>query len=376
MLTTIKDPRIANGFSILSRVLGAPNAQAAIEADLNARRRDLLMAQTASERTDDLVKRNQLANTGIFQADIARMPDLSQTPAGIAQIFSSVPGMGADYMRAAPGFVSGVRASGADPNFINSDDFGKILLGTGVVNDYGQTPQGQAIDNQNAMDLKALENQGRMDLQNDDQLFKIENPNAALGGAAKPTSYDPKEIGAIWEQVAGQLESMGVTADGTTRNAIMPGVVERMRTNGGNIDAAIADVMSQFDTQAVDENGWWPGGGRTRLVPKQVPAGLPADKPAAPGAAPSPAAAGTIQEGQTATNPQTGEKIVYKGGQWVSLDTPAADAAPATKTVKSDPPMPPRSPTPKPKPKVEYRNAPFRSAVRDAGEWFGQMLGN
>lgn len=33
-------------------------------------------------------------------------------------------------------------------------------------------------------------------------------------------------------------------------------------------------------------------------------------------------------EGQTATNPQTGEKIVYRGGQWQPLNAPAAPQAP------------------------------------------------
>lgn len=41
-----------------------------------------------------------------------------------------------------------------------------------------------------------------------------------------------------------------------------------------------------------------------------------------------------IQEGQTATNPKTGQKIVYKGGQWHNASAPAAapggGAGPAT----------------------------------------------
>jgi hypothetical protein len=46
--------------------------------------------------------------------------------------------------------------------------------------------------------------------------------------------------------------------------------------------------------------------------------GLPGAAPAAPKAAPA-APAGQISEGRTATNPQTGEKRRFQGGQWVPV---------------------------------------------------------
>jgi hypothetical protein len=45
--------------------------------------------------------------------------------------------------------------------------------------------------------------------------------------------------------------------------------------------------------------------------------------PGIPGATPAPgkpapaASAGPVNEGRTATNPQTGEKIIFRGGKWV-----------------------------------------------------------
>ena len=369
MITTIRNPQIASGFSNLAKVFGAPNAQAAIKADLAAKQRDYLLARTQGAQTDNTIKNNQLANTGILQSDLARFNELSQTPEGMAQIFSSVPGMGdAAMMKNFPAFLSGARASGMDPNFINSEDFGKVLLGTGVVNNYENTPQGQQA--KFAADLN---------MQDDEQLFNVEHPElAGRKSGQNPTNYSPDNVGKIWEQTITTLESMGLSADGTTRNLLMPGIVERMRTNGGNIDQAIQEVLQDFTVEEYDSAPWLPwGGGSKRLkanetvapdVPGPPPADVSADNPAAANLAPNspPAAAGilpdpnavtraplppvgqgtdpnapaatttTIPDGATATNPTTGEKVIRQNGKWVPLPGPEDAQAPAPPKKEGD----------------------------------------
>lgn len=54
---------------------------------------------------------------------------------------------------------------------------------------------------------------------------------------------------------------------------------------------------------------------QNRIDPKNVIVDLSSYQPESDQAAP-PDAQPTIQEGQTATNPQTGEKLIFRGGQW------------------------------------------------------------
>lgn len=42
----------------------------------------------------------------------------------------------------------------------------------------------------------------------------------------------------------------------------------------------------------------------------------------------------SYREGQTATNPKTGQKVVYRGGQWVNAGTPAMGGKPSVQVVK------------------------------------------
>ena len=66
------------------------------------------------------------------------------------------------------------------------------------------------------------------------------------------------------------------------------------------------------------------------------------------------------QDGQTATNPQTGEKVVLRGGQWV----PAGGVAPAPTPGAPDRIM--GAPKPVDPLDMEYRQGQIASQRRDA----------
>lgn len=339
--TTIRDPGIAKGFSVLANVLGRPSANSAIEADLNRTKRDAIVAQTEIDRQKLAAMREQQANQVLLSSILAGNPDLTD-PAARADMMSAIAGT-ENGMQYGPKFATGATTF-INPNTYNEQDFSNVLLGTGVVNSYGDTPtgQGRALeqdtskyqsglanaltmnnqDNQTAISNNRMDNDGAMAR----LIWETQHPNGSTSRTGTALDVSPDDTSNLWdiaqERILAQFPDTEAI-DPEVQAALMPRI-SQVYQQTRNAEIAIQQVLSEIGLEgyAKDES-WLPTGDTQRLKLKAPAGGLPsADNPGA-AAAPT-AASGTppkIVEGQSATNPKTGQKIVFKNGQWVPAGT-------------------------------------------------------
>lgn len=341
--TTIRDPGIAKGFSVLADVFGRQPAERAIQADLNRVRRDQILAETGVTNQKLAQMREQQANQVLLSSILAGNPDLSD-PAARADMMSAIAGT-ENGMELGPKFATGATTF-MQPGAFNENDLSAVLLGTGVVNSFDQTPTGQGRALNAAQGMKASELSNALTLNNQDNqtalsvarqnndgemarlIWRTQNP-APLGTSrtgGKPLDVSPDDTNELWSMVEERLQAQfpeTEVIDPQVQNAVMPRV-SQLYQQTRNAELAIQQALGEIglETQSQDDS-WWPTGNTNHLKLKGPAGGnSPADKPGAAGKAP-PAAPGAnagqqkIIEGQTATNPQTGEKIIFKAGKWV-----------------------------------------------------------
>lgn len=351
---TIQDPAMARGFSILADAF-APNAEREINADLARHRRDGMVAQRQLDEQKLSQARDLQANQVMLQSILAGDPDMAD-PAVRADLMSTLAGVdgGLQY---GPKFATGA-ATFMQPQFADEADLSNILLGTGVVGSYAQTPAGtkagfaadlerqaaadagafarteatnsnavtreqMTIDAANARHADSLANaltqeQLRQDGSMARAIYQAENPTAT--GGKTPLDVSPADSEKLWEQIDARLVAEypdATVIDPEVRAAIMPRVAQLYQQTR-NAEAAIQQALGEIGLEQYgQDDSWWPTGDTQHLrVRKAAAAPAAAEKPGA-GVAPS-AAPGAFQEGQTATGPN-GEKIVFRGGQWVPL---------------------------------------------------------
>lgn len=357
----IKDPNIAAGFAALASAL-IPNSQGLIEADLARYKRDGLIADTNRTNVDatrlaaDRARLQAEADrtNGYIAADkniaaILADPGFNPAdPAWRAKLAAASAGVEGGLSEAAPGMTGA--ATFINPNFAGSPDaFANILMGTGVVDDYGKTQpgftadltaQGQrndatiagdaaanAADNTRALDVARIQAQAEMDRLKYATTTPV-TPGAAgsatagAGKVATPLTIKPGDSAKFAEAIAGQIEQLypGAVVDPALLQQLTSEATTLFQTNR-NADAAIAEVLSGLTATTQDES-WWPTGDTTRVQRGSAqpavaapPAG-PSGAPAAPTAPASSASAAPI----TATD-ANGRKIMFDPAtnQWVPL---------------------------------------------------------
>lgn len=310
---TIRDPGISRGFSILADAF-TPNAGALVQADLAAKRRDQLLVETEGQTLENTQRQNQISSTRQLQEILAGNPNMSD-PAVRGKVMSNLAAMegGLQY---GPGFAAG-SATFVNPNFVNESDLSKILLGTGVTSTFAATPDGQARDLQNALELQQMKNDAAFDqqlLNNAGAMdrTRYQTDNGGGTGDRAPATVSPETSDDLYDMLAGRLVGPGGKYEDAT---IDPELSQAMRfelaqryAQTKNVEAAIADVLSGLPMEF--EDNWWTD--RVKLGKAQTGA-APA---AAEGQAP--AANGKGQKfpdgARTTVN---GREFVRQGGQWV-----------------------------------------------------------
>ena len=114
-----------------------------------------------------------------------------------------------------------------------------------------------------------------------------------------------------------QMETMfGPGGTGATGAPSPPPKTPKKKT--GLLDS-VKDFMTPAPETSVAQSSAVPSGPRSQARPAPPPVAKPG--PAAPGTLGGtlPAPAQTYVEGQTATNPKTGQRMIFKGGQWRPL---------------------------------------------------------
>lgn len=331
MYTTIRDPGMRQGFSILADVFGAPNAQNMIQADLARHKRDDLAAQTALRQQELQMQREAHANQVLLQSILAGNPDFAD-PATRADFMSAIAGAPGG-MQHGPRFATG-SATFIDPQFADDSDFSRILTGTGVAG-YGQTPDGVAAGHERALQQQQMQNAGAMDrqlVQGETQLLRQQMQNetalereamrAERGGGGTPMKVSPQDAQRAWETIEEQLLTAhgAREVDPAARSAIMSRFAEEYQRTR-NFELAAQSALEGLPLER-ENNGWFGGrgGGRVVLGQGQAPAGgmLPADNPAA-GGAPAPAAGQDIPDG-TRGRTKDGRTVERRNGQWVVVE--------------------------------------------------------
>ena len=169
--TTISDPGIAQGFSILANAL-TPNVDGVIKADYMRGQRNKVDAETQKLMQEMALKRAAEQRVSDLQGILAG--GNYEDPTYRAQVMSRLAGVegGLQY---GPEFATGAMTF-TKPNALPESDLSNVLVGTGVVNGYGDTPTGQGRALQNDLikeqmqgetdrDVQRISNVGAMDRQ-------------------------------------------------------------------------------------------------------------------------------------------------------------------------------------------------------------------
>lgn len=310
---TIRDPGISRGFSILADAF-TPNAGALVQADLAAKRRDQLLAETEGQTLENKQRQNQITSTRQLQEILAGNPNMSD-PALRGRIMSNLAAMegGLQY---GPGFAAG-SATFVNPNFVNESDLSKILLGTGVTSTFAGTPDGQARDLSNALELQRMKDNAAFDRQILDNAgamdrTRYETDNGGTNEGRRAT-VSPETSDKLFED----LQSRLIGEQGQYSGAVIePELAAAMRlelaqryAQSKNAEQAIADVLAGVPVERYTYDTWAPFDEEDRLR---------LAKPNAPAAA-SPSPSAPAASGPTATDPKTGKKIRWDGTAWVPV---------------------------------------------------------
>lgn len=353
--TTIKDPGTAKLFNVFGGMF-VPNVNAQIEGDLNAKRRDMLIAQTQGQNLENA--KLQAANDARRRVGefLAGNPDLTmdQNRASLMSILSGMDN-GLQY---GPQFATG-SATFINPNFAGSEsDFSKTLVGTGVVGNFAATPEGQRRDNaatmdrQNSVNAAAAARQvsaneaaaGRQTSANQAayeravlaQKLALDRFLAGQTAATERSAYaqdaatqrataaqdaaaarqqtalasrdvSPEQVDALWAATNERLQQQYGTDN------IDPALVDALRLRASeayqtsrNAERAIAEALSGVPVQYND--GWFSD---SLSLGQQPQAPAPAATPAA--------SAGAAQSAPITATDKQGNKIMFDGTKWVPV---------------------------------------------------------
>lgn len=269
MNSSYEASRIADGFAQLASIF-MPNTGALIEADLNRRKANNIDADTnrtnvdatrlAADRDRIMSERAvidqqraaavELANIFASGADLNDPTTRGAAAAAVAKM--------KDGLQYGPSGVTGLTTY-VDPNFVpDNEDFSRVIVGSGVVNGWDQTPTGTMDAETNKLiandaDNASLEKRKQMELDNETQLAK-----AGLKGGGKtpnPLDVTPETSGELATMLATSLASnFGVDAENVDPKLLtaLQAEVAQAYQNRENAAVAIQDVLAGL---AVDGDG-------------------------------------------------------------------------------------------------------------------------
>lgn len=354
----VQDPGLRQGFSALADAF-YPDPSKVVNATLTAARREQAYADRDKTLYEtDILRRQEKALSdlqGLMSAD----PNFAGDPHKRAQAAALSLGV-KDGFQYGPRGLTGATVY-ANPNAFGPD-LSNVLVGQGIQT-WGGTPMGHAQGLANASGMNDADNAralevARINAENDLAQQRLRNEAAlsvagirkdgtvdaatiranAQGGGRAPLAVTPKLNQQAWELVGPRVRQLvaengedpnEIEVDETLKSTILNKVGEEYQRTR-NIEAAIQAVLGTTSVKRGivpgSEGAWWNpfgsnGTPQAQLDPRAaaVEAGL-GGQPTAP-AAPTPQAQAQsiIEEGRTATNRQTGQKIRFQNGQWVPI---------------------------------------------------------
>ena len=258
-MMTISDPGMAQGFQGLMSALGGGNVNGMIEADLNKGRRQLLTAQTGVEGQKLTDMQFQTGNSRTLMELLAN-PETLGSDEGRASLMSVLSGV-AGGLQHGPGFATGA-ATFTDPNVFNPNDLSNVLLGTGVVNGWGDTPAGHSDKLNNDVITTGMDN--------DAAYVRALLPGG--GSNRAPLTVSPDTTLDLDNMIAGALEAQypGASQDPQLKNLLRSRVSQHYQTTRNAqmaVDTAMQEVQMALEGQS---DGWFGLGSRPGTV---VPTG-------------------------------------------------------------------------------------------------------
>lgn len=310
MYNTVRDPGMAKGFGILANILGQQDATGAIKADLYKGQRDEMRAATALKQQELVDMRNAEAYRAML-SEVLTDPNWMNTPEGRANATSMLPYM-EDGMQHGPGFLTGTSVF-TQPDHLAPGPLSNVLIGTGVVDDWGKTPVGHQYET----DVRAA-----TDL-------------ATGGGSRTPLDVGPNDVGALQAMLTHRLQAQnpeGLPIDPAFLAEIMP-VITRAYQQSRDAELAVSQALEGVEMERYQDTGvpFWPFDNQDPVLRRKAgsPAPAPAQPPAAgapagAGGAPAPASAGALPppesrpEGLRART-HDGREVVWTNGQWMPV---------------------------------------------------------
>lgn len=322
----ITDPGLAQGFSVLADAIAGPSPTDIMNADY-ARRRSLYTdAQTQNELQQTIAAQRSAYDLNALQELLAD-PTAMSDPANRAYATSLLAGL--DHgMQYGPGFLTGA-STFTDPNLFSPEDFSNVLLGTGVVSGWDNTPSGFQTKENNDLAQTLMQQQGAMDRQTSKLEFQRDNPTS---GSSTPLEIQAKDVEdlkrGVRQTLASRLQvSPNTPVDPQVEDLIMRRATEiyqRTRNYQTAITQAVDDVEQEYDLY-VDSSQGWSGKVKTQRDPKEAPSPAPEHTTPEPDTQPSehPHAGSEVSappQLEATRDTRTGEYRIVQGGQSIKIE--------------------------------------------------------
>lgn len=310
MNMTVKTPGLAGLFNALA---GGGGVNDLIQADLNRARRDQIGVATQVSQAELAAANKQAADLAALQGILAD-PNSVLSPEGRAGIMSYLTGIEGGLQHG-PQFATGA-ATFTQPRGFDPGELSTMAFGTGVQPDYSKTPDGYLAGLLNALELEEMDQAG--------QMARHVTPKPVVPGTTSSTAplVNPSVLKGLTEQIGARAPDHydGAAIDPAVEQALISRASElyqQTRNLQTAVDQAFAEVQTQLQGQS--DGGWFGWGanpGTVTLAPSGAPVAAPASTTSGQAAQ---AANQQWQEGQTIRNKETGERMVWRNGQWEPL---------------------------------------------------------
>ncbi|WP_319496009.1 hypothetical protein [uncultured Cohaesibacter sp.] len=350
MYNTIRNPGFAQGFNTLAQAL-APNPQARINADLAAKRRDQIMAETAIKQQQLTDLQTQATAQNDLRSLLTSGADLND-PANRSRMMGYLSGV-PEGLQYGPKFATGATTF-VNPGTFDDNQLANVLMATGTP--YQNTKPGvsdalasaqtvAAGNNQSAIEAQRIKQQSEQaqssaelanalriqDMKNQNDFavqqsrnasneemnrYRVDNPYPNNGA---PIAADLKDTQALWDEIDARLnqqfDGKFDSIDPQLQQAMRSRVTERYQQTR-SMERAVYDTLQDFDIQRDVHDTWLPFDKTVTLrgqrrAPAQAPTrqAAPAQQAAPAGPAPANANEGDILRAKN------GSTFVVRSGQ-------------------------------------------------------------